>query len=641
MVSYLVGEFVGIFRRGGSPVDTALVSRLSNTLAGVGRAQVWRGDGAVLVHRARRNWEIADAAGQPHEQSNGHVVVVDALLDAPLELAASLGEPFRRTVGDGALVAAACARWGGDAARHLTGPFAFALWDSDQRRLTLARDPLGAKTLFYVEHEDDVFFASTMVSLLALPMVSRDIDELVLARMLTIDRYDQERTLYRHIRPVPPGGMAVFAVRSSEMARYWSIDDIAPVRFRHDDDYVAAGRALLDQAVASRVRERPDVAVTLSGGLDSAGVAATVARLRAPGRVTAYHRAPGAPHPYHDALDERSLVEDIARLHPNLDLRVIDDRRASRHAAEPEAEAPYTQLPHTGGVNTRWFESLVDAVATARPDVLLVGDAGNATLSWDGVPMIGTDLLRGRWDLAWHGLQGLAGRQHRSVATAAAARLLGPFVPRAVRRWRARRAAGALSRWAAYSMVSTDFLDRLNYESAARDTGHDIPFAYHGDRRAARLRNVQTRALRDGGAARRDRGFDVRDPYADRRLVEFTLGIPDAQYMRGGEGRWLARRVLADRLPISVTSERRRGLQCPEWYDLVSARRDDMAAAVERIERSPLASRVVDVSRMKALLDGWPADAEAAKAHKQVLGHALQRGIAIGGFLRWYEGGNG
>src|SRR3569623_1871409 len=159
----------------------------------------------------------------------------------------------------------------------------------------------------------------------------------------------------------------------------------------------------------------------------------------------------------------------------------------------------------------------------------------------------------------------------------------------------------------------------------------------------AGVRGVRARAQRDGagGAARRYRRFDVRDPYADRRLGEFTLGIPETQYMRGGEDRWLARRVLADRLPPSVTGERRRGLQCPEWYDVVSARRDDMIAAVERIAASPLASRVVDVPRMKALLDDWPADAEAAKARKQILGHALQRGIAIGGFLRWYEGGNG
>src|SRR3569623_3806708 len=99
-------------------------------------------------------------------------------------------------------------------------------------------------------------------------MVSRDIDELVLARILTIDRYDQERTLYRHIRPVPPGGMVVFAGGSSRVTRYWRAADVPVVRFRRDDDYVDAARAVLDQAVASRMRDRPDLAVPQTGGLD-------------------------------------------------------------------------------------------------------------------------------------------------------------------------------------------------------------------------------------------------------------------------------------------------------------------------------------------------------------------------------------
>jgi len=160
--------------------------------------------------------------------------------------------------------------------------------------------------------------------------------------------------------------------------------------------------------------------------------------------------------------------------------------------------------------------------------------------------------------------------------------------------------------------------------------------------REHRLRALQSQVNRDKGAtARRRAVIEMRDPYADRRLVEFTLGIPERQFWHAGVDRWLARRVLADRLPREITDERRRGAQCPEWYTIVSARRDGLAAAIERIARSPLASRVVDVPRMKALLDNWPKDAEAAKPYKQIYGRALARGISIGGFLRRYEGGNG
>jgi asparagine synthase (glutamine-hydrolysing) len=264
------------------------------------------------------------------------------------------------------------------------------------------------------------------------------------------------------------------------------------------------------------------------------------------------------------------------------------------------------------------------------------------TLSWNGAPHFAADLRAGRWGTAWRGMALAASQRERSLPRFAAAHFLKPLVPRGILRARSRRAAGDRSPWALYSMVSDDFLASLDYAARSRATGHDLPFQRMDDPRARRLMSLQAQSNRDKNAAvRHTVRFETRDPYADRRLVEFTLGIPNEQFWHHGQDRWLARRVLADRLPPQLVMERRRGLQCPEWFDIVSGNRDGMAAAIERIERSPLASRVVDVARMKALLDDWPRDAEAAKRDKQIYAHALSRGISIGGFLRWYEGGNG
>jgi asparagine synthase (glutamine-hydrolysing) len=159
----------------------------------------------------------------------------------------------------------------------------------------------------------------------------------------------------------------------------------------------------------------------------------------------------------------------------------------------------------------------------------------------------------------------------------------------------------------------------------------------------ARLQALQSQVNRDKATAlRRQFAVESRDPYGFQPLVEFTLGIPNDQFWRAGKGRWLARRVLADRVPEPILRETRRGLQCPEWYAVMSGRREGMIEALERIERSPLASRVVDTVRMRDILENWPKDADAAKyAGAQIYAHALNRALSIGGFLRWYEGGNG
>jgi len=628
-----------VFRRDGGTIDPSIIDRLGRALNGVGKSRTVCLGAVALLHRPLRPGE--SGAAQPLENADSTIVAADCRLDEPADIATALGVAGAHRQDDAALVAMACRHWGIDAAMRLDGSFAFAHWDDVAHRLVLARDALGTRPLFYAEDGRHLFFASTIRALLTLPEISRDLDELVLAQYLTIEPKDLEKTIYRQIRRVPPGGMIIADRGGVRTQFYWTIADIAPVRLRRDGDYVDAARALLDRAVACRLPRSGRFAATVSGGLDSAGVAATAARLLGDTRFDAFHRTPGAAHPY-AAMDERTLVAALAALYPNMDLTIIDSDRLSPGDIEPEIDAATLAVPAGRSLNVGWFAPLIDAAGGRDIDVLLVGSSGNLTLSWDGVPHFGADLRTGHWGSAWRGMTAAAAQRGRSLPGFAAAHFVKPLLPRAIQRARNRRAAGEHSPWAVYSMVSDEFLASLDYATKSRASGHDVPFQPVADSRTRRLRGLQGQTNRDKNAAVRHRlRFETRDPLADRRLVEFTLGIPDGQFWHRGEDRWLARRVLADRLPAGFIAEKRRGLQTPEWFATVTRNRDGMAAAIERIERSPLASRVVDVARMKALLDDWPKDAEAAKRHKQIYGHALSRGISIGGFLRWYEGGNG
>ena len=514
------------------------------------------------------------------------------------------------------------------------------MWDDREHRMVLARDVLGARPLFYVETGPLLLFATSLPLLLAFPETSREIDELVLAQTLTIEPKDHEQTLYRHIRRVPPGGIAIFASASHHIRRYWTADDIRPVRFKRDDDYVEAGRALLDRAVRARTPDDRIVGVTLSGGLDSTGIAATIARQWPERPLPAFYRAPGAPHPY-DALDERALIALMTERYPNIELSVVDDARTYQRDIEPELDAAAFALPGAGSVNVGWFESLSADVDQAGVEVLMTGSAGNVTLSWPGAPDIGRDLTTGCWLRALRTIGVGARSRHRSIARFLAGQALGAMAPHALQRWRRRHASG--SPWTDYSLVSDDFLRRIDYAAHAREAGFDIPFKKSQAALHARLQALQSQVNRDKATAlRRQFAVESRDPYGFQPLVEFTLGIPNDQFWRAGKGRLLARRVLADRVPEPILRETRRGMQCPEWYAVMSGRRDGMIEALERIERSPLASRVVDTVRMRDILENWPKDADTAKlAGAQIYAHALNRALSIGGFLRWYEGGNG
>jgi asparagine synthase (glutamine-hydrolysing) len=272
--------------------------------------------------------------------------------------------------------------------------------------------------------------------------------------------------------------------------------------------------------------------------------------------------------------------------------------------------------------------------------VLLTGGCGNLTLSHAGSPPLGKRVRSGEWVRAVRDVRLDAAWRGQSFPRAALSAIYQGLAPRAVKRWRVHRRNGKVP-WLAYSVVSSEFLSAIDYESHAQAVGHDVPFDLPYNEKEIRLRLLQAqRGMDFQGFVRRNWKFEGRDPYRDRRLVEFCLGIPAEQYWRDGQNRWLARRTLADRVPAETLAQRKRGRQSPEWYTTASKQLDTMTAAIDRLARSPLASQVIDVPRMRTLLNSWPKDARAAQKSVDLHGHALQRGIAMGGFLRWYEGRN-
>jgi asparagine synthase (glutamine-hydrolysing) len=132
----------------------------------------------------------------------------------------------------------------------------------------------------------------------------------------------------------------------------------------------------------------------------------------------------------------------------------------------------------------------------------------------------------------------------------------------------------------------------------------------------------------------------VRDPLGDRRLLEFALAVPEPMYRRDGIPRSFARRVLADRLPRQILDEHRRGANSPTWFRALDETRDDVAADIDRLEGSPLAKRLIDLPRLKRLMAQWPKDANEAETRRSDYRLALARGVHVGRFIRWVEGGN-
>lgn len=526
--------------------------------------------------------------------------------------------------------------WGIEqAADRLYGENALAVWEEDSRRLTLARDPFGARPIYYYATSDFILFATTLQTMLAHRDTPRDLDPVIVAHTMTQAQVDHQSTIYRHVRRVLPGGVAVFERRQFSTRRYYSVERIPTVRLKSDDAYIEAARELLDRAVACRLPASGPFGSHLSGGFDSGGIAATAARLLHPETLTAYTRVPAAEYANGDH-GEREMAGRLVAMYPNMAWTIIDDACEAEGDLNPEQEAETLLVPRVDSFHRAWFESLVRAAQSNGTSVVLHGGAGNITLSFSGDSSFSA-LPATAWPAAMLRVHRGARASGRSIPFALATVGYHLLAPRVLRRARVRMNEGRMP-WSQYCMISPDFLAEIDYDAHAEAAGHDIPFRPATDHREIRLGYLQSQRGRDSrGYMRRRRSLQTRDPYRDRKLAEFCLGVPNDQYYRDGVDRWLARRVLADRVPAETLAQTRRAPQVPEWYGLATARRDGMAAAIDRIARSPAASRVLDMQRIRAAFDNWPKDAEAAERTRDIHGHGLQRAISMGGFLLWHE----
>lgn len=530
-------------------------------------------------------------------------------------------------------------RWGVGAPTHFRGTFAVAFWDDPNKRLILASDHLGQHTIFYARGDGFLAFATSLRSLLALPDVPHRIDDGALAALLADMTPEEGSTLYASIRRIPAASvMVIDPVGGIEIQRYWQPDWARRLRRRRDEDYVEEGRALLDQAVGRMLPSGGPLVCMLSGGLDSSGVAVTAARVAADRTVHALTVAPAEGVPRYEPstliTDERTHAASVAALQPNMAWEWVSNHDLHPIDRNPERLFLSVAMPIRNIMNVGWFAPLRDKARALGATTILGGAFGNVGLSWHGLSGLASMAKQREWGRLLREVKALARARGVSSMAILRSQVLRPLLPPILQtRIDAMRGRAHRIR---FSPINPDFARSMRIDQLGLACGDGVSLDSTAARR--RLFTYMQRSSFVGRAMGDVYGVEARHPLGDLDLLEFCFAVPDEQYIRNGVTRWLARRVLADRLPPQVVNETRRGFQCPEFLHRMTLRRDAIVEGVEALERSPLASRVLDVPRLKRLAGNWPTDPATTSFNEY--GAVLNRGLHYGQFLRWIEGGN-
>lgn len=239
-------------------------------------------DGAACL--GMRRLSIIDLAtgDQPMlDETAGLCLVFNGEIYNYIELRDALrarGHRFR-TSSDTEVLLRAYVEHGPDCLEHLRGMFAFAIWDGPRRRLFVARDRLGKKPLYYGWRGADFVFASELKALLALPGVRAEIDRVALAQYFRWQYVPSPRSIVEGFAKLPPATALTLEDGVVRTRRYWSppfeaaaTERIGPAealeRLRHH----------LAESVRLRMRSDVPIGALLSGGVDSAVIAALMAR---------------------------------------------------------------------------------------------------------------------------------------------------------------------------------------------------------------------------------------------------------------------------------------------------------------------------------------------------------------------------
>ncbi|MBI5630400.1 MAG: asparagine synthase (glutamine-hydrolyzing) [Elusimicrobia bacterium] len=535
-----------------------------------------------LAHRRLSILDLSPAGRQPMwSEDKALAIVFNGEVYNYREIRPELEAAGYRFAGgtDTEVVLNAVHRWGLEAAlERFIGMFAFALWDARAQALTLVRDRLGVKPLYYQKTAKGLLFGSELKALYAHPDFRRELLPKGLEQFFRFGYTLGEATVYKNSFKLPAGHcLRVEADGGARLWRYWSLDGVE--RGSYSGTFARAVEelsTLCDSAFSYRLVSDVPVGVFLSGGVDSSFLAAFLKR-RAGADLE--HITIGFDEPaYDESPKARRVARDLDLRHTVRTLSAVQAQEALLRFVEIWDE-PFGDA---SGIPT----SMVCALARERVKVVLSADGGDELFcGYESYPAYEARYRRlSRFPAPLRSILSAALRRlpYRSLISAALALREGS-------RWNPQTAARYEKMLDLLPVRGHDDLIRISNEKGwtARSVGDILGTGNGGFARGAEFgqtsrdgeRGLIDRMMRADLSAflgedilcKVDRasmavGLECRDPFLDHRLVEFAFSLPLDYLYENGTHKRVLKAAVSPWISQAVLNSPKRGFSIP-LYD--------------------------------------------------------------------------
>jgi asparagine synthase (glutamine-hydrolysing) len=536
---------------------------------------------ARLGHRRLSILDLSSAGRQPMVSEDGRLAVTfNGAIYNFRQLRAELertGCRFRSGT-DTEVLLWGYERWGPAFLDRIEGMFALGLWDGARRRLVLARDRTGIKPLFYTQRDGGLAFASELKALLIVPGVERRVNRRALRSAVRYASNLEDESMLAGVFKLPPGFRLIWQDGAVECGPYWRAPEPRPEAWR-EEDAVAELRKRLRRTVESHMLSDAPLGAALSGGLDSSGIVALMAKASS-APVETFTVGHGEDDP--DLLSARIVAGHCRTNHHEVLVsagNVADLLPALVwHLEEPLGQMESVQMY----LNYR--------EAARHVKVLLIGEGADECFGgYSRYKLLDTALPlapRMRREL-YHRVYMYADEEPRSAAARALA-------------------------WALWDAPAPSPLTDPYPRAAmpALDGAQPLERALDHDRRTY----LHHLSLKRADALGMAHSLELRVPYVDRDIVEFAARLPASLLLRRGREKYILRQALAPLLPPGIAGRRKRGLQMRLELGL----EDALDYLCDRLLRPDdvRARGFFDLARVQTLRRGRPRRLATPMAHK-------------------------
>lgn len=533
--------------------------------------------GIGLSHRRLSILDLSPAGHQPMASASGrYVIAFNGEIYNHLGLRRQLDDPAWRGHSDTETLLAGFESWGIEQTlQRAVGMFAIALWDRETRTLTLARDRLGEKPLYYGWQGGVFLFGSELKALKQHSAFIGEVDRDALALYLRYGYIPAPYSIYRGIHKLAPGTLLQLHAGDRHLLEpmpFWSMKNVAERGQREtfqgsDLEAVAVlEEKLLDAVRLQQIADVP-LGAFLSGGIDSSTIVALMqAQSTCPVRTfTIGFQEAGYNEAEHAKAVARHLGTDHTELYvTSTQAQAVIPRLATLYD-EPFADS--SQIP----------TYLVSQMAREHVTVSMSGDAGDELFGGYNRYAWATRILQRPMPLRKllaHGLMALSPRAWNQLYLA-----LIPVLPKSMRFVlpgdKAHKLAsilGAESQVAIYRSLVSIWPVPADIVLGSKDpaTLLDEPSRW-ADVSEFEHRMMYLDAmsyLPDDILAKVDRAamgvsLETRVPFLDYRVVEFAWQLPLSMKIRGGQGKWILRQVLYKYVPKELIERPKMGFGVP------------------------------------------------------------------------------